>query len=386
MINANVRLIFDRKGVTQGDKDTPALLQVEIRLIGGSRRIFITTSKYVTKNQYTYKNGNFVCKGHPDEDVITTHVRTMLRKITAFISSDKCKKLDDVKNYDSPDICTDEVVPFIKKEMQARGLRIGTIKQHLSLVNKIEEYGKIVTFEDLTYNNIDAFDKHMRQNTIEDVTLHKRHTTLSSYLKEAVRKGLLRQNPYDVFKPKRGKSKDPVFLTDLELRRIEDWDPTTDKMAKVKDLFLFQCYTGMAYSDMSKFDKSEIYKEGDYDVIRSSRTKTDERFVTLLLPEAKNILEKYSYDLPLMSNQKYNDYLKVLMTFAQINKSATSHTARHTYAVFLLNKGVPIEAVSVALGHTNIKQTQHYAKLSAKTTIQAVASKLLVDDKKKAEK
>lgn len=329
MINANVRLIFDRKGTTQGDKNTLSLLQIEIRLIGGSRRVFITTNKYVTRNQFTYSNGNFTCKGHPDEDVITSHVRSMLRKITAFISSDKCKSLDDVKNYDSPDVCTDEVIPFIKKEMQTRGLRIGTIKQHLSLVNKIEEYGKIVTFDDLTYNNIDAFDKHMRQNTIEDVTLHKRHTTLSSYLKEAVRKGLLRQNPYDVFKPKRGKSKDPVFLTDLELKRIEDWNPTTDKMSKVKDLFLFQCYTGMAYSDMSKFDKSEIYKEGDYDVIRSSRTKTDERFVTLLLPEAKSILEKYSYDLPLMSNQKYNDYLKVLMTFAQINKSATSHVARH---------------------------------------------------------
>ncbi|MFT4169330.1 MAG: phage integrase SAM-like domain-containing protein [Dysgonomonas sp.] len=239
--------------------------------------------------------------------------------------------------------------------MKTRGLRIGIIKQHLSLVNKIEEYGKIVTLEDLTYNNIDAFDKHMSQNAIKDITLHKRHTILSSYLKEAVRKGLLRQNPYDVFNPKRGKSKDPVFLTDLELRRIEDWVPTTDKMSKVKDLFLFQCYKGMAYSDMSKFDKSEIYKEGDYDVIRSSRTKTDERFVTLLLLEAKIILEKYSYNLPLMSNQKYNDYLKVLMTFVLINKSATSHTARHTYAVFLLNKGVPIEAVSVALGHTNIK-------------------------------
>ncbi|WP_353122946.1 phage integrase SAM-like domain-containing protein [Dysgonomonas capnocytophagoides] len=107
-----------------------------------------------------------------------------------------------------------------KEKLKTRGLRIGRIKQDLSLVNKIEEYGKIVTLEDLTYNNIDAFDKHMSQNAIEDITLHKRHTILSSYLKEAVRKGLLRQNPYDVFNPKRGKSKDLVFLTDMEFRRF----------------------------------------------------------------------------------------------------------------------------------------------------------------------
>lgn len=377
MINANIRVVFDRKNDTKGDKNKEALLQLEIRIIGGSRRIFISTGKRITKNQFTYKNGNFICRDRIDADKITIYVRSLIRQVSDFALSPKCLKLEDIKNFNKPDLQNDLIIPFIESEMRSRGLRLSTVKQHNVIIHKLNEFGKILTFEDVNYKNIDLFDRFLRNSNMQDVSIHKKHSTLNSYFKEAVRKGLLKENPYITFKVKKGKSKDPVFLTEEELRKVIKKDIQLEKLIRVRDLFLFQCYTGMAYTDMTLFEKSDIKIEGKYEVIRSSRIKTDERFVTLLLPEAKKILQEYDYELPIISNQKYNDYIKVLMTACDIDKNVSSHTARHTFAVYLINKGVPIEAVSVAMGHSNIKMTQHYAKLLAKSTIEAIASKVI---------
>ncbi|MDU1905984.1 MAG: phage integrase SAM-like domain-containing protein [Dysgonomonas sp.] len=245
MINANIRLIFDRKNDTNIDKNKEALLQIEVRLIGGTKRIFITTGKKVTKNQFTYKNGNFICRDRIDADKITVHVRSMLRQIAEYIQTDKCKKLSDVKKFNIPDLQDDLVIPFIESEMRSRGLRLSTIKQHNVIIHKLNEFGKILTFDDVTYLNISYFDKFMRDENMQDVSIHKKHSTLNSYLKEAVRKGLLKENPYNTFKVKRGKSKDPVYLTEEELKHIIKKKQSTERMIRIKDLFLFQCYTGL---------------------------------------------------------------------------------------------------------------------------------------------
>ena len=125
----------------------------------------------------------------------------------------------------------------------------------------------------------------------------------------------------------------------------------------------------MAYVDMQRFSRMDLSEMDGQPVIRSSRTKTDESFVLLFLPEAGRIAEKYGYTLPRISNQKYNDYLKLLGAGAGITKSLTSHVARHTFATCLINKNVPLESVSKALGHASIRQTQHYARLLGKKVI-----------------
>ena len=98
-------------------------------------------------------------------------------------------------------------------------------------------------------------------------------------------------------------------------------------------------------------------------VIADRRLKTNEDYFIVLLSPAVAILQKYDFNLPLISNQKYNDFLKVAACYAHIEKTLTTHCARHTFAVFALNSGVPIEVVSKMLGHTNIKTTQLYAKI-----------------------
>jgi integrase len=134
-------------------------------------------------------------------------------------------------------------------------------------------------------------------------------------------------------------------------------------------MFVFQCFTGMAYVDMIGFSRADVSEADGMKVIRSNREKTDESFISLFLPDAEKIAEKYNYELPRMSNQKYNDYLKLLGAGAGIKKTLTSHVARHTFATYLINRDIPIESVSRALGHAGIRQTQHYAKMLGKKVI-----------------
>jgi len=148
----------------------------------------------------------------------------------------------------------------------------------------------------------------------------------------------------------------------------------SERLSQVRDVFLFCCFTGLAYSDVYKLRLSNITKGIDGNRwIFTNRTKTGTRSAIPLLPSATTILDRYSDNpyciskdraIPVSSNQKMNEYLKEIATLCDINKPLSSHIARHTFAttVTLLN-GVPIESVSKMLGHTSIRTTQIYAKV-----------------------
>jgi site-specific recombinase XerD len=368
MDNAQLRYVFDRQKQANNDSKT-GLLQIEVRLTGTNKRKLISTGVHLYKNQFSEKNG-FTCKNHPNAPAITGKVTKMFRQIEAFVLSGGCRNLEDVKKWDHDEIEIHSVIDFIKSELKRNNPSYDVLEYHNSLIKRLEEFGKIKVFADLTYENIVDFDAYLRNTIKSQPTLYKRHSALHRYIKEAINRGLCKFDPYLQFKVKKGKSKDPVFLIESEIKKIIEWIPVNDRLACVKDLFLFQIFTGMAYADMMSFDKSYISKLDGYRVIRSNRQKTDENFISLFLPDAERIADKYGYSLPKISNQKYNDYLKLLAAGAGIDKNLTSHVARHTYATYLLNKGIPIETVSRAMGHSNIKMTQHYAKLLGKKVIE----------------
>jgi integrase len=145
-------------------------------------------------------------------------------------------------------------------------------------------------------------------------------------------------------------------------------------MSQVRDIFIFCCYTGLAYADVEKLTRDEITTGIDSEKwIWTSRQKTDSATRIPLLPPALEILDRYKDDpqclnknrlLPVLSNQKMNTYLKEISDACDIKKKMTFHTARHTFATTVtLTNGVPIETVSKMLGHRNLKTTQHYAKI-----------------------
>jgi len=149
---------------------------------------------------------------------------------------------------------------------------------------------------------------------------------------------------------------------------------STERLNQVRDIFLFCCFTGLAYADVNKLKRNEIVKGLDGEMwIFTKRKKTDTPSRIPLLPSALTLLDKYTDHpvcsnlgkaLPVSTNQKMNAYLKEIAGICGIDKPLTFHIARHTFATTVtLSNGVPIESVSKMLGHTNIKTTQHYAKI-----------------------
>lgn len=372
MNNISIRFRFDKRN--EASKTKQGLLHIEVREIGTNDCVLIQTGIRLYKNQFSDKMG-FTCKNHDLADAITKQAHDIFNEIHQFAISDRCKVLKDVKGWKSKEN-KQLLIPFIESEMKLRDMEYNTLKAHVTLVNKLNDFKNIKTFADLTYTNIVAFDKYMRDKKIGNISINKNHSLFNMYIKIAINKELIQKSPYDLFTPPKGKNNDPVFLTIEEVENIKNLSGLNDRLERTRDLFVFQCYTGMAYVDMQSFSKNDIQILNGQEVIRSSRTKTDESFILLFLPDAKKIAEKYNYNLPKISNQKYNDYLKLLIAHPgiNINKKVTSHTARHTFATYLLNKGISLETVSKTLGHSSIKQTQLYAR---------ILSKKVIDDMKK---
>ena len=167
---------------------------------------------------------------------------------------------------------------------------------------------------------------------------------------------------------------DRDYLTELELRDIQTKKITIPRLDLVRDIFLFSCFTGLAYIDVQQLTNDNVALGIDGDKwIFKNRQKTDTTSKIPLLPMAQEIIDKYENHpvcknenrlLPILSNQKMNAYLKEIADVCKINKDLTFHIARHTFATTVtLSNGVPLETVSKMLGHTNLKTTQHYAKI-----------------------
>ena len=164
------------------------------------------------------------------------------------------------------------------------------------------------------------------------------------------------------------------YLTEAEIQKIINKTFTTSRIEQIRDVFIFCCYTGLAYADVKKLSKEHIIKGIDeVSWIRINRTKTDTRSSIPLLPIPLAIMEKYSTHpkcinqnrlFPVCTNQKINEYLKEIASLCGIGKTITFHIARHTFATTVtLTNNVPIESVSKMLGHKSIRTTQHYAKV-----------------------
>lgn len=206
------------------------------------------------------------------------------------------------------------------------------------------------------------------------------HNTTIKYLANfkkivliCIKKGWLSKDPFMAFKMTT-KEVDRQALTPSELQNIANKDFDNERLEHVRDIFIFCCYTGLAYADVYKLKRSEIIVGIDGEKwlsIKRQKTETPSRIP--ILPMAQRMLDKYSEHpqclaknklLPVLSNQKMNSYLKEIGDVCRVNKVITFHLARHTFATTVtLTNGVPIESVSKMLGHRNIKTTQQYAKI-----------------------
>lgn len=203
---------------------------------------------------------------------------------------------------------------------------------------------------------------------------------LKTMLIYAIREGYISQNPITFKFHKDKVEKEPLTLEEVRLIRTKELGSKSIK--NIRDLFIFQCYTGLAFRDMASLSEKDIKidKDGKEWIVKE-RIKTGVPAFIPILPVVKEILVKYNYHLPTLTNQKYNSYLKEIQEVCGIKKTLHSHLARHTCGTLLLNAGVDMLTVSKVLGHSSTKTTEAvYAKLLPETImhrVEEVSEKLM---------
>ena len=204
----------------------------------------------------------------------------------------------------------------------------------------------------------------LTKEKLQSNSAYKNIKALHRILNYAVENNFIPANPCKRFKCKYKNPHRP-FLTETEIEKLQAAFFRQDSLTRVRDLFIFQIYTGLAYADMAALTTKdiEIGVDGKKWIVLH-RVKTGERVALPILPAAMVILKKYRYSLPVISNQKMNTYLKVIAKTCKISKNLSTHCGRHTFATTItLSHGIPIETVSKVLGHSNISTTQIYAKI-----------------------
>ncbi len=253
------------------------------------------------------------------------------------------------------DITKNKVAAFIKAQYRADDKDLPEIR--LRFVSEFEHF--LLTVQEMQSN-----------------TAHKYIKNLKTVMNMSVGLDWIPSNPFNLFKcsytaPERD------ILNHEELYTLQHKVIENERLAEVRDVFVFCCYTGFAYSDIYQFEKNAVMRGLDNELwLSTNRQKTGTKESVPLLPVAISIIEKYQdheycmkYNklLPVNSNQKYNAYLSEIAAICNIKKHLTSHIARHTFAMTVtLANGVPIETVSSMLEHTSIRTTQIYAKVVEK--------------------
>lgn len=225
---------------------------------------------------------------------------------------------------------------------------------------------------DITPAMIEQFYIYLNGLMAKNTAIHKMKV-IKKILKIAMEEGYIRAMPFKIKLVKDTLQYTPLSVD--ELRKIRSRQFDTTRMAQVRDVFIFACYSGLAFTDLKNLTKEDMLVDEDgKEWIIKPRQKTKIVSHIPLLPIAKELWEKYDYKLPVLTNQKYNSYLKELADVCGISKNLHSHLARHTFATILLNSGVDMVSVSKILGHSNSRITEKtYAQMMPETIMKRVS-------------
>jgi len=393
-MNTNFSMLFYlKKAKNQQPGDVP----IYVRITMDGSRSECSTSRQCDSRKWCSRSGR--AKGSKeDARILNSYLDQLQNKVyTAhrdLVSLGKDFDASDLKNLMAG---KSQKIPGIIEVFREHNQKIKSLvgkeyaeatakRYETSLRHTVEYLGFQYGKEDLEVNRIDHafvsnYDYFLRTNRgCANNSAVKYLKNFSKIIKICLSNGWLATDPFAKIK-NRIKPVNRVFLSDVELQRLSDKTFSNARLNQVKDIFLFCCYTGLAYIDIKLLKNDAIATGVDGDQwVFTHRQKTGVPSSIPLLPQALALMEKYrnhpmclnkGCPFPVPSNQKTNEYLKEIADICGINKALTSHIARHTFATTVtLSNGVPIESVSRMLGHSSIKQTQHYAKILDKKVSQ----------------
>ena len=365
-------IVFDHRMRTMQGMEGP----LEVRVTVNRKPYYIQTGVRVRAHQWQFDR----IVDHPQANVLNERLGILLDKIMSIVN--KCIEsgqdidIASVRRQAWQTVHKQTAIEWMKKEITQLPVTYGTYKHYKSAIKRLEEFGRMTDWPDFTSANIYAFDSFIRKNVkgrfahIATGTAYNYHKCLKALLSRAEKSELISINPYNRLRGEfsRGDKPSTEYLTEEEMAKIQKFKPARGSfMERARDLFIFQMFTGLSFSDMMAFDISAYKKVKGKWCIIASRIKTGVPYINQLLPPAVDVLERYEMSLPKMTNQVYNRELKQVGMACGITTPLHSHLARHTFATFMLRNGAKIENVSKMLGHTNIKMTQRYAKVLAES-------------------
>ncbi len=384
-------MIYIKKDKKKSNDDCPIYIKVVLK-----RKSFtISTGKYISEERWKQTDNLRKLLRQDKEKVLKEYLDLYVLKIE--------KIHNQIERYQE-DVSIDEFKNRIlgKEIVENSPSLIKIIEEHNTHFSKLVEIGerskaslqKYMRVKDLirTFNKKNFGSEDIQINKINSAYIYNlesylkfesefngiygiKNNSIVKYFKNlkticnyAIRMELIEKNPFNIYN---GKIKvvEAVFLTQEELERIENKIFKVDRLERVKDIFLFSCYTGYAPVDAMKLTRKNIIQDSDKTLwIKTNRQKTEIKANVPILPPVLKIINKYQFYgdtlLPKISNQKMNAYLKEIADLIGLEKKLTWYVSRHTFATTVtLGNGIRIENVSSMLGHTTIKQTQHYAKI-----------------------
>ena len=366
------------------------LVPIYTRITINGKRIELSSNRFVEMSKWSTEAGKM--KGNSEEArSINSHLDMLRIQIIDMQMELVHKKIPvTAETLKNKILGVDErarmLIPIFQdhnnkiKELVGKEYAPGTLERYkTSLSHTIEFLQWKYKVSDIEINKIDhAFvtDYEFWLRSVRNCannTAVKYINNFNKIIKICLANDWLDKNPFANYKSK-VKEVERVYLSEEEIQNIIEKDFKTERLSLVRDIFLFSCFTGLAYIDVKNLTKSHISIGIDGEKwIFTHRQKTESASKIPILPLTQMIIDKYEDNpqsvnqeklLPILSNQKMNAYLKEIATVCNIEKELTFHIARHTFATTVtLTNGVPIESVSKMLGHKNLRTTQHYAKV-----------------------
>ncbi|QLG45401.1 site-specific integrase [Costertonia aggregata] len=369
--------------------------------LNGKRKVF-ATGEFVSPNNWDAKLQSKV--NSSDSTEINSQleiISSKIRKTYLSLQLDGKKfTVDDIfqKSFGNSTKIDKLVVGYFKEylykldKLIGKDLELATWKKYNYSCRQLEQFVKWkykkndYPMDNLKLQFLLDFEYYLKTELNQvQATINKTIQRVRKPIKIALIEGYLKNDPFVAFKPKKV-VKEVVFLSNEELSVLENHKFTQIRLELVRDLFVFCCYTGLAYGEMSSLRKEHIIKGFDGNKwIQMKRRKTGKLISIPILPKAESVFLKYrnsKADLifPKLSNQKINSYLKEIADIVGIEKRVTHHTARKTFAsTVLLYNDVSMETVSELLGHSSIKTTQDYY---GKVVLKKVSKEMILLNKK----
>ena len=273
-----------------------------------------------------------------------------------------------------------------RAQFHKHGLRPVSADRYDRFLRFFCNWGGIVSFDDITDENIVAMDKVLtKRGLMSSSKWNNFHRFLKTFILDAQAEGLILRNPYKFLTIEKGNDEAGLekCLQPEEFERLRNAEMPNARLERVRDLFIFHAYFGQSYEDLRAFRAKQIKTIEGKKVYTDTRVKTHVAYTVPLLPPALEILKKYHNKLPMLTNQKYNNSLKEVAAAAGLPYNLTTHWARHTCGTLLLNAGVPMVVVSKVLGHKSIKTTERiYAKWMSRTIVNEVSKVAVKADAK----